>query len=195
MNKSLMVFCLSLILAGNAQAIYITEGMNDFPGSVSFAASAFTVGSLEIGANTITGSLSGECLADTYNCNMSVGTDSQDSFLLEVGSGALIDSLFVTTSNVEGPTGFNPSFSLRDASTDHISASLIADASSGNLVDAFLGPGIYSISMFGEQADDSGPYSLNWSIDVNTSVVPIPAAMWLFATGMLALFGLSRRKT
>ncbi|MBT2970407.1 MAG: VPLPA-CTERM sorting domain-containing protein [Candidatus Thiodiazotropha sp. (ex Ctena orbiculata)] len=191
MKKSLTVFCLSLILAGNAQAISVTEGA-DFPGSISFAASAYTVGSLEIGMNTISGYLSGECVADTYNCNMSLGTDSQDSFLLEVGNGALIDSLFVTTSNVVGPTGFTSSFNLRDASTDHISESLFANVTSDNLVDTFLGPGIYGLSMIGQHADDSGPYSLDWSIEVNMSVVPIPAALWLFATGLLALFGFSR---
>lgn len=33
-----------------------------------------------------------------------------------------------------------------------------------------------------------------WKIDINTTTVPVPAAVWLFGSGLLGLVGLSRRK-
>jgi hypothetical protein len=39
--------------------------------------------------------------------------------------------------------------------------------------------------------------ALAWAVrdgDVAASVVPLPAAAWLFGSGLLGLFGVSRRK-
>ena len=36
--------------------------------------------------------------------------------------------------------------------------------------------------------------SLSWTIEYTTAVVPVPAAMWLFISGLLGLVGIARRK-
>ncbi|MET0069795.1 MAG: hypothetical protein ABW096_07115 [Candidatus Thiodiazotropha sp.] len=193
-NKSLLVFCLSLLLAANAQALTFTEA-TDFPGSTSFGAGAFTVGTLDLGTNRISGTLSSECVAGTFACNMVPGTDSQDSFLLQIDQNTRIDTLFVSTSNVTGPTGFSSSFDLRDASTILVSEPDMAiNGTTGNLLDSALGAGLYSLSLIGRQALGAGLYTLDWSVEVNASPVPIPAAIWLFGTGLLGLFGVSKYK-
>ena len=56
-----------------------------------------------------------------------------------------------------------------------------------------LASGTYRISMFGQQADEAGEYTLDYTIEFGVSAVPLPAAAWLFASGLLGLIGLSRR--
>jgi hypothetical protein len=57
-------------------------------------------------------------------------------------------------------------------------------------------PGDYYVSFFGF-ADSStstrlGQYGIE--ISLQTSPVPVPAAIWLFASGLIGLIGISRRK-
>ncbi|MES9991219.1 MAG: VPLPA-CTERM sorting domain-containing protein [Candidatus Thiodiazotropha sp.] len=198
MNKPVVVFYLSLLFAANAQALTFTESEItdfDFPGVSGFS-NGFTVGTLDIGANTISGSLSSECVGSTtFDCNIVLGTDSQDSLLVQVDSATVIDSILVTTSIDSMPAGFNSSFNIRDDSTDYVFEPRLAnDATSDNLLDTVLGAGIYSISMFGQHANVPGLYDMNWSIELNVSPVPLPAALWLFASGLLGLIGFSRYK-
>jgi len=53
--------------------------------------------------------------------------------------------------------------------------------------------GLWTLSF----ADTVGadPMSLNsWGLDITTSVVPVPAAVWLFGSGLIGLAGIARRK-
>lgn len=44
-------------------------------------------------------------------------------------------------------------------------------------------------------ADDTNYYDEKWTFELNTvSAVPVPAAIWLFGSGLLTLIGFSRRK-
>ncbi len=44
-------------------------------------------------------------------------------------------------------------------------------------------------------ADNTDYYNERWSFELNTvSAVPVPAAIWLFGSGLLTLIGFSRRK-
>ena len=40
----------------------------------------------------------------------------------------------------------------------------------------------------------SVPYSLHMEGTINASAVPVPAAVWLFGSGLLGLVGVARRK-
>jgi len=42
---------------------------------------------------------------------------------------------------------------------------------------------------------DSDYYDEKWTFNLNTTVVPVPAAVWLFGSGLLGLIGVARRKT
>lgn len=41
---------------------------------------------------------------------------------------------------------------------------------------------------------DGGTIPYTWSFTVESTVVPVPAAVWLFGSGLIALIGLARRK-
>ena len=53
-------------------------------------------------------------------------------------------------------------------------------------------PGNYFVSFFGF-ADVSAPQLGQYGIEI--SLVPIPAAVWLFGSGLLGLVGIARRRT
>ncbi len=55
---------------------------------------------------------------------------------------------------------------------------------------------LVSSSNFGDSwALFSGtPYTEVWDVNIQVSAVPVPAAVWLFASGLVTLFGVSRKK-
>lgn len=62
-----------------------------------------------------------------------------------------------------------------------------------------LSPGTYTLAIGGYASDGPGPFPYQLFIDApgsapSASVVPLPAAVWLLGTGLLALLGLSRRR-
>ena len=180
----------------SAMAVTFTE-TTDLPGSSGFSVFNASAGVLDVGINTISGSLLGECFLVAGGCNSGSGAgDTQDSILIEIASGFEVESLFVTTSNVSGPLGFRASFSLRDPTTLHIfESTLPLDSTSGDLVILPLASGIYSLSIFGQSAFEAGLYSLDYSLEVNVvSAVPVPAAAWLFGSGLIGLIGIARTK-
>ena len=54
-------------------------------------------------------------------------------------------------------------------------------------------PGEYYVSFFGF-ADASAPSLGQYGIEISQVVVPVPAAVWLFGSGLLGLIGIARRK-
>lgn len=185
-------------------ALSVTE-TSDFPGGWSFNSYARRLGVMDAGINTVSGALSGECSglpypgpggAYRYDCNSVIGTDSQDSFIVEVGAGYRLDSIFVSTSNAAAPNGFGVNFTIRDISTSLASyPSLPLNSTSPNILLTSLGEGEYSISMWAGSATQTGSFSLDYSIELNVTSVPVPAAAWLFASGLLGLVGGAIRKT
>lgn len=80
----------------------------------------------------------------------------------------------------------------RDINGNTVDSYFLADTYNG----AFAGPitlagqGIRSIFW----QDPGYTYSAIDNITINTSAVPIPAAVWLFGSGLLSLIGFSKRK-
>lgn len=58
-----------------------------------------------------------------------------------------------------------------------------------------LTPGnTYHLVLF-SYADESGPYDMNWSLNLDAvPAVPVPAAAWIMLSGLLTLIGVSRRR-
>jgi len=73
-------------------------------------------------------------------------------------------------------------------------ASALTDVALSNI----LNPSLYDNSSFGIQigiGEGTTTSGLGFSIDsVNVSTVPVPAAVWLFGSGLLGLIGFSKRK-
>lgn len=170
----------------------------DFPGGATFNTSfAYTVGTLGVGSNIINGSLAGNC--DSISCNNGLpGEDTQDSFLLNLAPGTQIESVFVATSNVSGPTGFYSSFSLAgpDTFANNV-ASISVLPTNGTTADLIstnvISPGAFNVSLYGQQSSVAGTYSLDYAIQVDVAPIPIPAAAWLFGSALLGLNAVKRR--
>jgi hypothetical protein len=182
MNRRRYAFVLGLLvcLTAAVAAFDVTE-TTDFPGGLNFAFDP-SVGTLAQGANTVSGSLNGFCLVGTFGRSCNPGTveggDTQDSFLLTVPAGFQITSLTVTTSAVSGPSGFSASMEMDSPEGPVQFTPFLSPlpGTTGNLLTAPVGAGVYAISLFGQNASADGAFSLNWSVTVNLApVVASPA--------------------
>ncbi len=196
--KKLLVI-LSLLTGFTATAVNamtIAEN-SDFPNAWTYDLSyALFLGELDPGLNTISGSLAGLCLFEGCNSDNGAPDDQQDSFLIKVGSGFQLDGLTVTISNSSGVSGFTAGieFDIPSSITPIYVHSFPLNATSENLLaDSVLPASIYNISMFGHRALGGGEYAFDYTVRLNVSPVPIPAAIWLFGAGLCGLFAFKRR--
>lgn len=186
-----------LILSANlANAITVTEVV-DFNGGGGFPPYVWgesNIGLLDLGINTISGSMAGTCVPG--DCNGASAGDTQDSFLIEIAPGFKIDTVFATTSNIIAPTGFSSSLSVyKDAFSNNVlSTHMPFNTSSTNLLLTESEAGLYSFSVYGQSAAEAGTFSLDYSLQVEVSAVPVPAAIWLFGSGFIGLVGIARKK-
>lgn len=164
----------TLTIAGEmapAFALAVTESA-DFPGSSSFGIGSVSAGTLDAGANSVAGSLAGTCVVG--DCNGINAGDTQDSFKITVPAGHQITSLTVTTSAVSGPAGFTATMSMRSPTITVIPTSFLAlNGTTANLIGSPIGPGEYSISVFGQGATAAGAFSLNWSVALTLAAIVI----------------------
>jgi hypothetical protein len=198
---------LTIFLVSNVYAITVSE--IDFDNFISFNPSSSTVGALNFGINTISGSLGADCVSadgfiDGFICDSGPRSDDQDSFILEIGPGLKIDSLFVTTSNFVGPANFSSDASLgtiRAGPSSPLfsrivsSGPILPNSTTGNLITSAIGPGVYSASVGGGRSSEAGPFTMDYSVKINVSSVPIPAAVWLFAFGLIGLIGMRKNSS
>jgi hypothetical protein len=184
-NQRTIIFGLLVCLTATVKAIDFPE-TTDFPNGIS--PSDPSVGTLDPGANTVSGSLSGSCLVNTYNaidCNpgSSAVGDAQDSLVLTVPAGYQITSLTVTTSAVSGPTNFSASMELDTFPVAAVQFTPFLSPLNGttvNLLTNPVGPGVYGLSVFGQRAAAIGPFSLSWSVTMN--LAPIVASPSSYGT-------------
>lgn len=192
--KKLILSALLVLCANSAKAITVTE-IGDFSGGASFSPFGESdIGLLDSGINTISGSLAGDCVPS--DCNGASAGDTQDSFLIEIAPGFKIDAVIGTTSNVNGPAGFSSSLSVyKDTFSNNVLfTNMPVNSTSPSLFLTEVGTGEYSFSVFGQGASEAGAFSLDYSLQIEVSAVPIPAAAWLFGSGLLGLIGIARRK-
>jgi hypothetical protein len=179
-NRYALVLGLLVCLTAAVATFDVTE-TTDFPGGLNFTFDP-NIGTLAQGANTVSGSLNGFCLVGTFGRSCNPGTveggDTQDSFLLTVPAGYQMTSLTVTTSAVSGPAGFSASMELDSPSGPVQFTPFLSPlpGTTGNLLTAPVGAGVYAISVFGQNASADGAFSLNWSVAMNLApVVGSPA--------------------
>lgn len=181
-NRYALILGVLVCLTGAVAAFDVTE-TTDYPGGLSFGFDP-SVGTLDPGSNTVSGSLSGNCVASSFSgadCNPGTvaGGDTQDSFLLTVPTGYQLTSLTVTTSAVSGPAGLSASISLDSPTAGNVLFTPFLSPLPGttaNLLSTPVAAGVYGISMFGQQASAAGAYSLNWSVAMTLESVAITPA-------------------
>lgn len=181
-----LLFCALACTSVAAQALSYVES-TDFPDATAFGPGSFSVGTLDVGANSVSGGLAGMCVIGDCNPPGHLG-DTQDSFLITVAAGTMLQSLVVTTSNATGPNGFSVSLDWRSSSTAiGFEPFIPVNGTSGNVLAAPLGPGEYALSVFGQQAAEAGAYQVSYDLALDVAAVPEPATALLLACGGLLL--------
>lgn len=174
-----------IISHANAATVYneaISGDLTDFLSSIS----STDIGLLGTGPNTILGSLDGGPAIpdDPPGAIAENGPDEFDVFLFSTTGPWTVD--FVSTS---GLTSAGIIYYENDGGItfgSFVSASSVA-------LDVFGGPlaaGSYALALL--PPGNTG--ALGYDITINVSEIPIPAAVWLFGSGLLGLIGMARRK-
>lgn len=167
-NRYAVLFNLLLCLVTGTRlsAINVTE-TTDFSANTNVS-----IGTLDPGANTVSGSLAGICNIGDCNPHPDSGpnTDTQDSLTLTVPNGYQITSLTVTSSITTSPANFSLSMELDLASGGFVTSTPFLsplNGTTGNLLSSPVGANEYRLSIYGQQATAAGAYSLNWSVTMN----------------------------
>jgi acetyltransferase-like isoleucine patch superfamily enzyme len=143
--------------------------------STDFSTGSVSVGVLDPGANTVSGSLNGTCVIGDCNNGVTSG-DSQDSFVVTAPAGYQITGISVTTANVTGPTNFSLSLEVRNSASQAVAFVPFLSPLNGttaNLLANPIGADAYRFSVYGQQASAAGPFSVNWSVAITLEPVVV----------------------
>ncbi|MEE4121108.1 MAG: hypothetical protein V2I65_19080 [Paracoccaceae bacterium] len=181
-----------LASAGLSSALTISEPP-DLPGGTS--PSAPSLGTLSVGENFLSGSLTGTC--ELGDCNFVLG-DTQDSARITIAAGTqLVDAFFGSEGGHSGGT-MDLTFSFSPVGATGGSALLFeaVPLNTGESVMSFfgtpvgpIGAGDYFVSAFGGSGDD-GDFEASWTMTLDveavsqTPVIPLPAGMPLLLGGL-----------
>jgi hypothetical protein len=149
---------------------------------VSLATSPFAVGSDE-------GDLDGDHNFD----GVADGATLADWVGVTVTQGGLF-SLVTNSWDSSGGSSGNLSMGIYNATTGAMWATTAAafTSSGGAPITLSLAAGDYLIQLFGDISLGGAAELVNYTLEI-TTVIPVPAAVWLFGTAMLGLFGLRRK--
>lgn len=171
--KLIKIFLLSVFVfsvnTGIANAQLITGGMG-MTGSYTVDATTFTLGSA-------TGTSGTDILGTT------VGFPTPGN----INNGAINFASFTSVANVLDIGGWQ--FDM-DSLLNESTSSLWKFTGSGSLTDL---NGVYE-NTAATYVLSANPTGSSYSISINATVVPVPAAVWLFGSGLLGLVGVARRK-
>ena len=193
-----------LLGVGTAHAVTITE-TTDFANSTG-ATSSTDVGNLALGNNTISGTLSGECVTDPagqfgpFFCNvLNNQDDTQDSVRFALAPGLALTRAVLTVSSVAGPDGFRARGGVEDLGRTNPDLgsifSLDGPTDSVVLFEGLATQSEFLTSVFGFTANEAGAFSLayTFSFDVGPAPVPVPAALPLLL-GALGFGAVAQRR-
>jgi hypothetical protein len=181
-NHKTLAFCLALsvLVAGTADAITFLE-IN--PGTPGEAAQNFNFGLVGLDADRL--------LQVTFTDNKTIEWDAGSHFWTSPGSPLNVTYFgFFLDSNLDAiPTA---AFAGRTTGVGGDLSPPIAFA-------ALEEDGVFSGLFFSFSGEASGGVALSWEWGsdaplVGVSAIPIPAAAWLFGSGLLGLIGIARRK-
>lgn len=166
----------SLTIGGSSGGYSINGGTNSTSSAGTFSTTWFTV--LSPVQYSLTGSFGGGSDVATTRWSLDI-----------IGSSVNLSSCVGATVNVATSQGYcwTPPGAFSADGTLMPGEYQIQDALSGNGPCAVEGPGCSLVG--GSSFSGAANYTLT------LSAVPVPAALWLFGSGLIGLMGMARRKT
>jgi len=207
-----------MAISGNASAAVVSFSDSsvlqptNWTDTLSFSKFDPSLGTLDSVDFSLTGNVSGSAGYESTDTSAAMVYLDLSALLtlIRPDSSTVVTSLPVTTvSELASASDGNPDYDGPSGSTfGGLSANLTETASSSSAGDLalFTGPGTINLGVFSMgKSSGSGPGNLatlftsNASADVTvtynyTTAVPVPAAVWLFGSGLLGLVGVARRK-
>jgi len=187
MLKKVLFAMSAAVIASTSHAAMITE-TTDFNGNLNFPSD---IGTLDVGANSVSGSVDAECdiLIGPGDC-ITFG-DEQDAVEFLIPTGNELTSATLTISDLVGIDAFGRSFtdlgflgfSLGEGVFDILGGTNLTGTQNYQV-------GVDGFDAFGQVA------SASWRLDLTVapiSAVPLPAGMSLLLAG-LGAFGFARRQ-
>lgn len=183
MNKIILATALVMLSLGNAQAAlvnYTITGdvvLGDEFGDVN------DFGLTEFETVTVTGTFNDSALTSSGGA-ISFGDGSGNSMTLSIGT----ETLFATDDK-DYAGGDNPSLSF--TSYTSLTSAVLSDFDFLTGLDPAV---LNYFSSFGLSFDDGEFMFGDWRENVEITAVPVPAAVWLFASGLIGLVGVARKR-
>ena len=184
MNKIILTTALVMLSLGNAQAApvsYTITGdvlLGDEFGDVN------DFGLTEFETVTVTGIFNDSVLTSGGG-TISFGVGSGNSMTLLIGT----ETLFATDDK-DYAGGGQPTLSF--TSYTSLTSAVLSDFDFLTGLDPAV---LNYFSSFGLGFEDGEYMFGDWQTNVQITAVPVPAAVWLFGSGLLGLAGIARRKT
>jgi len=176
-----------LISSSNAALVNYNEASD---GELDFASTTFSIDTA--GVNSISGSSSQEGF-----------TFDNDTFFFDLDAGLAITGLSLSFSNgAQQNIIFEPQGFVQELGTPTLlmltTYSIATDAETTTVsVAPPYSFSNYKVGLGGTTFGGITEESLatfDWNVTIMTTAVPIPAAIWLFGSGLLGLVGMARRK-
>ncbi len=175
---------------------------NSFSSHSTLGLADFIYADAQVGSTDINGGNgSASAIAEaniTSGMAFATGSNNLSGGQLSIGAGGAtfsfdfwLDSYLEVSGDAIGTAWSSINLMINNTSTSGFPKSFTIGSGSVGTVDAFdsyVSSDFYSL--------DEGVYSLSIAMDnsVNLTTVPVPAAVWLFGTGLVALAGIARRK-
>ena len=201
MNRAIQAATLAanLALGSAAHAITVSETtVGDFDSGNDPTLVTDTIGTLDFGVNTISGSIMAECIFSGPDLQCTDGSDPGDAFNLTIAPGEALLSVTLTTAG-SAPAGYTIGFGMLDVpgfTFVHSDALAPFNATTPIIDGVPLGSGDYVFGLGQGLATTTGPASYDWTVTFNVGAapaIPLPAGLSLLATAFGVAFALRRR--